>query len=155
MIQSFSIKLFLLGFSPTYNIKMFINQKSEERFLRLIQKQTNLYERVFLKHFTKFTRKKPALKSSFVNFLTCACNAVKKRMSFLVLFNEFCKIFQDIYSVDHQEMITFRSLRSVNFRGPSHRMYTNISNVLTTLPALYSRLLLYGLSPPCVHTFCV
>ena len=52
-------------------------------------------------------------------------------------------------------MITFRSLRSVNFRGPSHRMYTNISNVLTTLPALYSRLLLYGLSTPCVHTFCV
>ena len=54
-------------------------------------------------------------------------------------------------------MITFRPPRLVNFRGTSHRMYTNISKVLTTLPALYPRLLLYGLSSPlrtyisCVH----
>ena len=69
-------------------------------------------------------REKTVLESSFVKMPIYACNAVKKRMSFLVLFNELCKIFQDILLTTNKWLLL--DLQGFLTLGVLHIVYTHI-----------------------------
>ena len=118
-----------------------------------MQKQTNLYERVFLKHFTKFTRKKPALKSSFVNLQTYACNAVKK---------EYHSLFYSTNSAKYSKIFILLTTNKWLLLDPQGWLTLGVLHIVCAQiflkfwqpspPCTHAYFFTDSL-PPCVHTF--